>query len=75
MRVELLGLSFTSQHSDARVLDQLIYKWDHSRDIIAWVLKEKYSALSATGWTLTTTEIERDARELLGGGFNQFCQS
>ena len=75
MRVELLGLSFTSQHSDARVLDQLIYKWDHSREIIAWVLKEKYTALSATGWTLTTAEIERDARELLGGGFNQFCQS
>ena len=74
MRVELLGLSFTPQHSDARVLDQLIYKWDHSRAIIAWVLKEKYSALSATGWTVTTAEIERDARELLGGGFNQFCQ-
>jgi hypothetical protein len=29
MRVELLGLSFTPQHSDARVLDQLIYKWSH----------------------------------------------
>jgi hypothetical protein len=75
MRVELLGLSFTSQHSDARVLDQLIYKWDHSREIIARVLKEKYRALLATGWTVTTAEIERDARELLGGGFNQFCQS
>jgi len=24
-RVELIGLSFTAQHSDARVLDQLIY--------------------------------------------------
>ncbi|HBM79570.1 MAG TPA: glucuronate isomerase, partial [Clostridiaceae bacterium] len=26
-RMEMLGLSFIPQHSDARVLDQLIYKW------------------------------------------------
>jgi hypothetical protein len=31
LRLELLGLSFTPQHSDARVLDQILYKWDHSR--------------------------------------------
>ena len=37
MRMELLGLSFIPQHSDARVLDQLIYKWGHSRQIIASV--------------------------------------
>ncbi|CAI5721384.1 unnamed protein product [Hyaloperonospora brassicae] len=30
MRIEILGTAFTSQHSDARVLDQLIYKWSHS---------------------------------------------
>src|SRR5438874_6008804 len=35
MRIELLGTSFIPQHSDARVLDQLIYKWDHSRAVIA----------------------------------------
>ena len=35
MRVEMLGTSFIPQHSDARVLDQLIYKWDHSRRTIA----------------------------------------
>ena len=34
MRLELLGLSVTPQHSDARVLDQLIYKWRHARRII-----------------------------------------
>ncbi len=27
MRFELLGTSFIPQHSDSRVLDQLIYKW------------------------------------------------
>src|SRR5690606_35837747 len=35
MRFELLGVSVVPQHSDARVLDQLIYKWAHSRKIIA----------------------------------------
>ena len=50
LRLELLGLSFTPQHSDARVLDQLIYKWQHSRRIIARVLVDKYSDLAQTGW-------------------------
>ncbi|MEI9895764.1 MAG: hypothetical protein WDN28_18260 [Chthoniobacter sp.] len=31
MRLELIGLSMTPQHSDCRVLDQLVYKWQHSR--------------------------------------------
>ena len=30
-RIELLGLSVIPQHSDARILDQLVYKWKHSR--------------------------------------------
>ena len=30
-RFELLGQSFIPQHSDARVLEQLIYKWKHAR--------------------------------------------
>lgn len=74
MRVELLGLSFTPQHSDARVLDQLIYKWRHSRRIITDVLVEKYSDLADTGWTVTSAEIERDARDLFGGSFERFCR-
>jgi len=35
MRVELLGFGFVPQHSDARILDQLIYKWAHSRAVLA----------------------------------------
>ncbi|MFN7141825.1 MAG: glucuronate isomerase, partial [Limisphaerales bacterium] len=35
LRLELVGLSVTPQHSDARVLDQIIYKWRHSREIIS----------------------------------------
>src|SRR6266850_1095409 len=59
MRLELIGLSVTPQHSDARVLDQIIYKWTHSRRIIATILVEKYQDLARTGWEPATSEIER----------------
>ncbi len=75
LRLELLGLSVTPQHSDARVLDQVIYKWDHSREIIGKVLAEKYEALAATGWIPSRAEIQRDATALFGGEFQRFCAS
>jgi hypothetical protein len=73
MRLEMVGLSVTLQHSDARVLDQIIYKWRHSRRIIADVLAEKYEALAETGWKASPKEIERDVRDLFGGAFEKFC--
>ncbi|PYJ02898.1 MAG: glucuronate isomerase [Verrucomicrobia bacterium] len=73
LRVELLGLSFTPQHSDARVLDQITYKWQHSRRVIAQVLVDKYAALAQTGWHVSSTEIERDVKDLFGGAFERFC--
>jgi hypothetical protein len=72
MRMELLGTSFVPQHSDARVLEQLIYKWAHSRQIIARVLAEKYADVAASGWPVSETEIERDARLLLSDNFATF---
>jgi hypothetical protein len=74
MRLELIGTSVTLQHSDARVLDQIIYKWQHSRQIIARVLTNKYADLAATGWELAEGEIKRDVRELLGGAFESFAE-
>ncbi len=72
MRLELIGLSMTPQHSDARVLDQLIYKWRHSREIIGRALADKYGDLARAGWAVSDAEIERDARSLLGGAFQRF---
>src|ERR1051326_3982903 len=60
MRLDLIGLSITPQHSDARVLDQLIYKWQHSRGIITKALVDHYQALAQTGWQPTAAEIARD---------------
>ena len=73
MRMELLGLSFTPQHSDARVLDQVIYKWNHSRKIIGDVLTQKYFDVMDTGWEPTADEIDRDVSNLFGGAFLRFC--
>ncbi len=75
MRIELVGPSITPQHSDARVLDQIIYKWKHSRSIIASVLVEKYTTLAQTGWQVSPQEVERDVKELFGGAFERFCSA
>lgn len=74
MRIELLGTSFVPQHSDARILDQLLYKWDHTRAILARVLTDKYADLAATGWPLDVKEIERDARLYLRDNFREFVK-
>lgn len=72
MRIELLGTSFVPQHSDARILDQLVYKWDHTRAILGRVLAEKYQDLLAAGWRLEPGEIERDVRLYLRDNFRNF---
>ncbi|TWT87167.1 hypothetical protein Mal64_27020 [Pseudobythopirellula maris] len=74
MRIELLGLSCIPQHSDARVLDQLIYKWDHSRELIATVLVDKYQDAEKTGWRVTDDEIRRDVKLLFEGNFASFLK-
>lgn len=72
MRLETLGLSFIPQHSDARVLDQLIYKWEHSRQIICEVLIDKYQDIIASGWSLTQDEVKRDVNSLFNQNFWDF---
>ncbi|HEX8143821.1 MAG TPA: hypothetical protein VF553_14580 [Pyrinomonadaceae bacterium] len=71
-RIELLGTSFIAQHSDARVLDQLIYKWTHSRRVIADALFEGYDALLKDGRPVTRPEIERDVARLFSGNFSRW---
>jgi len=72
MRLELLGANFTANHSDARVLDQLIYKWSHTRAVVADVLADKYRLLFQAGWRPTDDEVRRGARNLLGGAYEEF---
>ncbi len=72
MRLELLGSSFIPQHSDARVLDQLIYKWAHSREVIGRVLADKYEALAAAGRSITEADIAQDAHRLFAKNYLDF---
>jgi hypothetical protein len=68
-RLELLGTSFVPQHSDARILEQLIYKWRHSREVIAESLCETYERLLRSGRVVTRQEIERDVTRMFSGNF------
>jgi hypothetical protein len=71
-RFELLGQSFIPQHSDARVLEQLIYKWKHARRQIAAVLCDSYEQLLHNGRAVTREEISRDVNRLFSGNFDRW---
>lgn len=71
-RFEMLGTSFIPQHSDARILEQLIYKWSHSRPIIADALFESYAMLWRDGRRVSRQEIERDAEKLFSKNFRDW---
>ena len=72
MRIEMMGLGFTIQHSDARVLEQLLYKWTHSKVVIKKVLIEKYQDLEKAGWKLSESDIDRDIYLLFRGSYEAF---
>lgn len=71
-RLELLGPSFIPQHSDARVLEQLIYKWKHARKQIADALSAAYEQLLQNGRAVTRDEISRDVNRMFSGNFNEW---
>ena len=65
MRMDLLGLSFIPQHSDARITDQLIYKWSHFKEILSSVMIENYEHLIKKNYPLSKEIINRDLNNLL----------
>jgi hypothetical protein len=71
-RLELLGTSFIPQHSDARVLEQLIYKWKHARKEIADALADCYERLLNSGRAVTAEEITRDVNRMFSGNFQDW---
>jgi hypothetical protein len=71
-RLEMLGTSFIPQHSDARVLEQVIYKWRNTRRTLAPILAERYRLLIEDGRPVTRDDIERDVRRLFRGNFENF---
>jgi len=65
MRIDMLGFSFIPQHSDARVSDQLIYKWSHFKKILHPILLEYYQDLLDKNFPISENILQRDIDNLL----------
>ncbi len=72
MRIDMLGFSFIPQHSDARVTDQLIYKWSHFKKILYPILLEYYQNLLYKNFPLSEEILQRDINKLLFGNAKNF---
>jgi hypothetical protein len=68
-RIELLGTSFIPQHSDARVLEQVIYKWRNTRRTMAPILANTYKLLQRDGRGVSRKDIQRDVNRLFRSNF------
>ncbi|HME08176.1 MAG TPA: hypothetical protein VKG25_14065 [Bryobacteraceae bacterium] len=71
-RLEMLGTSFIPQHSDARVLDQVVYKWRNTRRTMAPILANAYKLLADDGRAPTRPEIRRDITRLFRSNFERW---
>jgi hypothetical protein len=71
-RVEMLGTSFIPQHSDSRVLEQLLYKWSETRRTIGPILARTYQLLVRDGRTVTVPDIRRDVTRLFRTNFEHW---
>jgi len=72
MRIDMLGFSFIPQHSDARVSDQLIYKWSHFKKIIHPILLEYYQDLLNKNFPISEAILQRDINNLFSGNAKNF---
>jgi hypothetical protein len=68
-RIELLGTSFIPQHSDARILEQMIYKWRNTRRTMAPILTNAYKLLRSNGRGVSRKDIQRDVNRLFRSNF------
>lgn len=73
-RIEMLGTSFIPQHSDARVLEQLIYKWRNTRRTFAPILAASYRLALEDGRQITRAQVERDVDRLFRGNFEKWAK-
>jgi len=72
-RIEMLGTSFIPQHSDARVLEQCVYKWKNTRRTLAPILAKTYETLAQDGRTATREEIRRDIDRMFRGNYQRWA--
>ncbi len=73
-RLEMLGTSFIPQHSDARVLEQVIYKWRNTRRTLTPILAHTYQTLAEDGRAVTRADIHQDVTRMFRTNFQNFCR-
>ena len=73
-RMEMLGSTFIPQHSDARVLEQVIYKWRNTRRTMTPLLANTYSLLVEDGRPVTREEINADITRLFRKNFENWVR-
>lgn len=71
-RIETLGMSFIPQHSDARVLEQVIYKWRNTRRTMGPILSNSYELLAQDGRPVTQADIRADIHKLFRSNFQDW---
>jgi hypothetical protein len=71
-RIELLGTSFIPQHSDARVLEQVIYKWRNTRATLTPILARSYRWVCRDGRQVSRQDIQRDVHRLFCSNFERW---
>ena len=73
-RIEMLGASFIPQHSDARVLEQTIYKWRNTRRTLGPILTNSYKTMVEDGVPVTAELIERDVKRMFRTNFEKWTR-
>ena len=71
-RLEMLGTSFIPQHSDARILEQVIYKWRNTRRTLTPILAQSYATVAADGRPVTRADIQKDVTRLFRSNFERW---
>jgi hypothetical protein len=71
-RLEMLGTTFIPQHSDARILEQVIYKWRNTRRTLGPILANTYELLSQDGRAVNFGDIQKDVKRLFRTNFEKW---
>jgi len=73
-RLEMLGASFIPQHSDARILEQLIYKWRNTRRTMAPILAKSFELVLQDGREITHCDIHKVVTRLFRTNFERWTK-
>ena len=74
-RLEMLGASFIPQHSDARILEQVIYKWRNTRRTLTPVIARTCALLAEDGRAVTRQDVQSVTTSLFRTNFEHWTRA